>query len=605
MRFFDLSGPRAAAFIALMVVAILLLGYVGWLLGSSGRGSRVGSLPTPTPVPQPIVELTACAQPTPPPVSAAAALYEADLIELGGDVVPTGLAHLPASRTLVFGQSSDQETGLGSVTLFGDASGSSLLPVDRADSLATTTDGDRTLIALDSHARVIHRMSRNATGVLESVDDSIDLRNVGLGEGTSMGVDRQEAALVLLDAEHERLVRMELDDLRSSSIRAGRPVSGCIAPVADIATSDALTVRPTDGHVFAATGDGPVLHELDRTGREVATFDLGGLVHETVRGMTFAPTADPDDAADALHLYVLAVGSSGARIHALSFTPVDAAPASVRQFTGTVIRQTSTSAFDPPSSDPGGITYDARRNRFIITDSDIDELPEFAGHVVFALDDAERWMGLGTPRDALEVTDVAVDPDTNRWFFSEDGQGLIILAEPGDDGLFGTRDDDSSEVSTTDFRNSDPEGIAFGQGSLFVTDGVGARVYRLAPGSDGAFSGVPPIGDDEVTSFDTAALGVTDPEGIAFDPERGTLWVLSRKAREPIIEVATDGTLLSAVTLERGALNSPGGITRAPAPDGSGRVDLFVADRGEDNANSAAPNDGHILQIQLTSTTGG
>jgi hypothetical protein len=110
---------------------------------------------------------------------------------------------------------------------------------------------------------------------------------------------------------------------------------------------------------------------------------------------------------------------------------------------------------------------------------------------------------------------------------------------------------------------------------------------------------VAPTGDDVVTSFDTAALGVTDPEGLAFDGDDGTLFVLSRNRREPILEVATDGTLLSAITVDREQLVSPGGIAMGPALDGSGQINLFVADRGDDNARSTVPNDGALLEIEL------
>lgn len=605
MVFLNLSGPRAAVFVVMMLIAMVLLGFVGGLMLSSDRRLQAESPPILTAPPAPMIAMPPCGQTPPPPVAEPGELYESHVIELEADIASTVLAYLPTDRTLVFGQPVDEGTGLASVTLFGDPAGSSVLPVDRADSLAPGADADQTLIVLDSDRRELLVLSPDESGVLESIDRTIDLRAMGVGQTTNMGVDPDQAMVVLVDAENDRLLRIDLEDVGRSSRPVGQVIGECDVQIPDMVDSGPvlLAVRPTDGHVFLATRDGMTVHELDRGGHQLAELDLGELVSEPVRGLAFGPSADPTDAEEVLHLYVLAAGPSGSRIHALSFSPPVPAPASVPQVTGTVINRIPTSKLSPPSSDPGGIAHDAKEKRFIITDSDIDELPAFAGHVAFALEDGDRWLGLGQPRDALELTDVAVDPDRNRWFFSDDREKVVIQAELGGDGLFGTRDDDSSAVSTTAFGNLDPEGIAFGQGSLFITDGDGGQVYRLAPGEDGEFTGMPPVGDDEVTSFDTAALGISDPEGIAFDPDRGTLYLLSRNHREPIIEVATDGTLLTVVSLERGQLVSPGGITLAPALDGSGRLDLFIADRGEDNANSTLPNDGMLLEVQLTSPT--
>jgi hypothetical protein len=102
-----------------------------------------------------------------------------------------------------------------------------------------------------------------------------------------------------------------------------------------------------------------------------------------------------------------------------------------------------------------------------------------------------------------------------------------------------------------------------------------------------------------IASFDTEALGIADPEGVDYDPGRGTLYVVSRKAHEAIVEVATDGTLVSRFAVPEGTLISPGGIALVPARDGSDSLSLLVADRGEDNSDSAAPIDGRLIELRL------
>ena len=488
-----------------------------------------------------------------------------------------------------------------SVTLFGDAAGSSALPVDRVDSIATGGTNDSPLIVLDAARKEVSVLSRSPSGAMESTQGPIDLRGADVGQVTGLDLDPVEQAVVLVDAVRSRLLRIGLEELVRGSRFVGQVSGACEIHVPDIAESEPilLAVRPTDGHIFLATPGGGVLNELDRDGQAIRELDFGDLALDSIRDMAFAPSADPTDADDVLHLYILASGRAGSRIHALSFSPPPTTPSTVPQLTGTIVSRISTSTLSPPSSDPGGIAYDAEGERFIVTDSDIDELPEFAAHVVFGLEPDQQWQGMGQPGASEEITDVAIDPDSPRWFFTDDRQDVIIQVEPGDDRLFATRDDNSSVISTEAFGNFDPEGITFGQDSLFVTDGVAAEVFRLTPGEDGVFTGVPPIGDDEIASFDTAALGISDPEGIAYDADRGSLFLRSRPRREPIIEVATDGTLLTVVAIDRDELISPGGLALGPSLDGSGRLNLFIADRGEDNARSGTPNDGQILEVQF------
>ncbi|MGH2383617.1 MAG: hypothetical protein ACRDGB_00995 [Candidatus Limnocylindria bacterium] len=604
MGFFGLSGPRLAAFVVMTLVGLALLGYVGGLLGRGADRAQVE--PSPRPTPAPSTAIAPCGQPPASQPAAPATLYEAGVIELEAGVAPAGLAYLPGARTLAVAQATDEDVRLVSSTLYGDSAGTLAIDVERADHLAAGAAATSPLVVLDKAQQSLRVLLRNESGAVDSVHGSIDLRGADVGDVAGMGVDPDGETVVLLDATRDRLLRIGLDGLAGGPVHISQLAGACDVQVPGVASgSTLLAVRPTDGHVFLATLTDTVLHELDRAGQAIGQVDLGDAGLASVTAMAFAPSADPNDAEDVLHLHFLESDPSNPRIRTLSFSPPATTPAAVPELTGSIVTRISTAALNPPSSDPGGIAYDPARDRLIVTDSDIDELPDFAGHVVFALEANGTWVGLGQPRGAIEITDVAIDAGSDRWFFTDDSDATIIQVELGDDGQFGTRDDRISTISTTAFGNSDPEGVAFGQGSLFVTDGAATRVYRLTPGPDGEFNGVPPAGDDRVTSFDTAALGISDPEALAFDPNRGTLYVLSRDRREPIVEVATDGTLMTVIAIDRDELNSPGGLTLAPALDGSGRLSLFIADRGEDNARSDVPNDGMLLEVQVDSPAAG
>jgi hypothetical protein len=72
----------------------------------------------------------------------------------------------------------------------------------------------------------------------------------------------------------------------------------------------------------------------------------------------------------------------------------------------------------------------------------------------------------------------------------------IFEIDPGTDGLYNTADDIRTSFSTKDFGSTDPEDVTYhpGEGVLYFSDGLNAEVYRLAPGANGVFDGVPRAG---------------------------------------------------------------------------------------------------------------
>ena len=103
------------------------------------------------------------------------------------------------------------------------------------------------------------------------------------------------------------------------------------------------------------------------------------------------------------------------------------------------------------------------------------------------------------------------------------------------------------------------------QGVLFIADGVNSEVYRVDPGPNGNFDGVPPAGDDQVTSFDTAGLGVTDPEGITFDTDNNLLYIVG-KPTNLVVHVTRDGALVREIDISAANADKPAGLAYAPCP---------------------------------------
>jgi DNA-binding beta-propeller fold protein YncE len=262
---------------------------------------------------------------------------------------------------------------------------------------------------------------------------------------------------------------------------------------------------------------------------------------------------------------------------------------------------TRTGAWTPSSADPTGIDWDAAHEALVVTDSEADEIDTFQDVNLWTIGPRGQVIRRALTR-TNEPTDVAVTEDGDLYFITDDGAQAVEVVNPGPDGLPGTFDDRHSYISTAAFGSHDPEGIAYGQRSLFIADGAGQRVYRLAAGANGVFDGVAPDGDDEVFSFGVARLGVTDPEGVAYDPARGTLYVLDREQGAPIRETTTGGRLVGTIPLAGLGLRSPSGLAIAPSSDDPELRSLYIVDRGVDNAANATDSDGLLVEVRLASS---
>jgi len=174
---------------------------------------------------------------------------------------------------------------------------------------------------------------------------------------------------------------------------------------------------------------------------------------------------------------------------------------------------------------------------------------------------------------------------------------------PGPDGLYDTPDDIITSFVTSDFGSNDPEGVAFasGLGALFISDGVNEEVYQVTPGANGIFDGVPPAGDDQVTSFDTTGLGLRDPEGIAFSSDSGNLYVVGKPANT-LFEVTTGGALEQTIAISAANALATAGLAYAPGSLDPNVMNIYIAARGVDNGTDPNENDGKVYEMTLPGT---
>lgn len=282
-------------------------------------------------------------------------------------------------------------------------------------------------------------------------------------------------------------------------------------------------------------------------------------------------------------------------------------PAEAAQLQASLVATRWTSTWSPPSPDPSGITWNPATSQLIISDSEVDEMPLYAGTNLFV----STLTGVPAPSRSgttlpwsKEPTGVSLNAASGSLFVSDDDKDLIFQVRPGADGRYGTGDDTRTSFSTAAIGNGDAEDVAVDldvtdNGHLLVVDGKDKEVYEYAPGRNGVFDGVAPTGDDVVVQFDVYRHGARDPEGIAYHRGRDTVLVLDGRTQK-IFEVTRRGELLNVISIQAARATKAAGIALAPASNGSGAQNLYIVDRGVDNNDVPTENDGRFYEMSVT-----
>lgn len=272
--------------------------------------------------------------------------------------------------------------------------------------------------------------------------------------------------------------------------------------------------------------------------------------------------------------------------------------------TASKLRVVRTSRWNRPSPDPVGLAYHRPKGRLIVVDSEVEETPRWArANIWFAKTGGAVTRSWSLARFTIEPADVAF---MNRatMFVVDDNKDRVFRLRRGRDETWGTRDDGVRSFSTSAFGSRDPEGLEIARGSLFVTDGNVARVFRILPGPDRVLNGVPPAGDDVVRSFGTLPLGLRDPEDLAYHRLTGHLYLISR-IDDVVVRTNLRGEQVGVIDLSSFGLVNPAGIAFGRGSRNRSAWHLYIADRGIDNDvdNGGHPNenDGRIFEFALSS----
>ena len=292
----------------------------------------------------------------------------------------------------------------------------------------------------------------------------------------------------------------------------------------------------------------------------------------------------------------------------LAPTAVSPPRASAAVITAVLERTVPLSDLMPPSPDPSGIAWDPGANRFVISDSEVEEMAIFQGANLFELNLQGTLTGTGdvtgTSADSSnEPTGLSFDPGSGHLYLTDDIKRKVFEFTDGPDGDFGTTDDSRiSSFDTAPLGCNDPEDVAFdtSSGHLFVSDGGGREVCRVSPGTNGVFDGIPPAGDDvALNHFDTAQYGAMGSEGLAYDPARNTLLIVDPTTKR-IFETTKAGLLLNTIDLSVANPKHAEDAVLAPSLADPSQMNMYLVARGVDNNADPNENDGKLYELSVT-----
>jgi sugar lactone lactonase YvrE len=266
-----------------------------------------------------------------------------------------------------------------------------------------------------------------------------------------------------------------------------------------------------------------------------------------------------------------------------------------------VVRMSTTSTWSTPSPDPTGITYNAKKRLFMISDSEVDEGGLWRKRNLFI---AGKKGGLLKTRRVTKATiepeGIAWDGRTKSLYVSDDDLDAVFRFKPGGDGQIGTADDKVKKVlNTRRFGSYDPEGLEWkAKGKMLIlSDATDGKIYRVRRGRDLRFG----TRDDRIQRFGTIRYGFNDPEGVKYDKATRHLFIVD-SGKKFILETTMGGKLVKKIAMPfcmAGCHISD--LVFAPGTDGSPRR-LYLTDRGRDGDNFPDPadyNDGKLYQVRF------
>jgi hypothetical protein len=549
-------------------------------------------------------------------------------------VDPTALLYVPTTEHFLVPTAATESTGatISVLSPYEDRLATASAPADLVGSPLAYDRTQEQLVALRRSSGQLERIQLQPNGLPDwRSSTALTARPVnGVSDGLAVAAN---GALFLLNSSGWGGAQtvQQLMPITDAPARAGADAFARATITLEATNARSLrglAIHPQSGHLFTLAPATQSLYEFTPTGQLITVYDLAPFGLRALQGLAFAPSGDQTDDPSQIALYIVdrdpaitgtttgttpAAAQPNGRIAELSFTPLPAAVVGAATDVATLVRTVETSKFSPPSPDPADLTYIPTTpyvnisNVLLLSDSEVNEMNIYAGANIFqtTLAGVLQTTYTTVPDDITEEpAGLTFNPNNGHLFLTDDDNiRPLIEIKPGPDKTYLTADDTFTKVSLRDspnYGNNDPEGVEYtrigGVDTLFMVDGLNSELYVAQPGPNGIFDGT----DDVVSHYDTLSKGVSDPEGIAYHPQTGTLYLVGKPATR-VAELTITGELVRYVDIAAANADKPAGLTFAPASNNPNALHLYAVDRGVDNDSDSKENDGLMYEFAIPS----
>ncbi|MDQ3004328.1 MAG: hypothetical protein M3R47_02950, partial [Chloroflexota bacterium] len=224
-------------------------------------------------------------------------------------------------------------------------------------------------------------------------------------------------------------------------------------------------------------------------------------------------------------------------------------------------------------NDPEGLAFSPTANTFFV----IDESGSIS--LITMGEDNAGTQSLSEAQD--DALNVAFDKRSDSLFVFKRGNSELVKIKSNGNGL-----PDASALPIRFASNAygieDPQGIAFDpiSGSMFILDAGNSQIVSVAPHDTLGFDANEAMRSNKVQKISLKKLGLGSLKGLAYNPGNGHLYV-SEPPQKKLYELTQDGNIVSTFDLAPLGIINPTAMTFAPSVDSTDDAniyDLFVLD---------------------------
>src|SRR6266498_1501507 len=448
-----------------------------------------------------------------------------------GIVNPAGMAFSPNAKAF-FVWGADQSISV--ITQYEESGGKLRLAQPLENPLGAAFDPhSNSLFILNARNTELSKIEVKQSGLPNSsgqVATNFNISSFDLQDAEGMTFDPATGRLFILDASKSQILIVSPDSVAGfdgASAAQNNRIRRVSLKSLSRAGLRGIAFNPSNKHLYIGNPGERTVYELAETGQVVSTYDVTGLHLENPSTMLFAPSRDTTDDPNIMDLFILDTGqlaaqtntlmtnqkiafvtnqksgSPSGQIIELSLQATTGLPSGTTLLPATLVRTFDTSTWSNPSPDPSGIDYWPAMGKFLISDSEIEESVggnppvywhgynvffstlsgSLAGNCTTFTSDP---VGLTYNNFSNEPTGVAINPNNNHIFFSNDGaNSRMFELGLGPDGVYCTPDDTVTKISVTSlYGATDAEDVTYANNTLYESDGINAEVYVIPLGAD-------------------------------------------------------------------------------------------------------------------------